>query len=310
MSTSQSAVQMKKPNFFIVGAPKCGTSTFMHTLRTHPQAFVPLSFEPHYFSKDLTSQSGWSPTLEWYEALFEGANESHVAVGEKSVSYLYSTEAVQNILEYSPDARLVVCLRNPVELIPSWHAEVSFNLREDETDLEKAWDLQAARREGKHMPPLNNFGFILQYREIGLLGKYLQRLYTQVERDRVHLVFMDDIKADFESVHAALLAFLGLPHRPPPPRRVYQAHRDHRSKAIAYLLHDQSMTFGARAVRYFVRNTGTFGKHVLYRAREANKTKAERKPTTPEFRQKLYETFKDDIALLAQLTGRDLSHWR
>ena len=49
--------QYLKPDFFIVGAPKCGTTSMYHYLRQHDQIFMPDYKEPHYFGKDLKKRS-------------------------------------------------------------------------------------------------------------------------------------------------------------------------------------------------------------------------------------------------------------
>ena len=49
--------EYQKPDFFIVGAPKCGTTSLYYYLRQHPQIFMPDYKEPHYFGKDLNKRS-------------------------------------------------------------------------------------------------------------------------------------------------------------------------------------------------------------------------------------------------------------
>ena len=44
---------MTRPNFFIVGAPKCGTTALSEYLREHPNAFLCQPKEPHYFATDF-----------------------------------------------------------------------------------------------------------------------------------------------------------------------------------------------------------------------------------------------------------------
>ena len=83
------------PNFFIVGAPKCGTTALYEYLRAHPNVFMPELKEPHFFAKDL----GGYPrikTLEAYRELFEARAAQHLAVGEASVYYLRSAVAIRN----------------------------------------------------------------------------------------------------------------------------------------------------------------------------------------------------------------------
>ena len=86
----------RKPDFFIVGAPKCGTSSLANTLRWHPNIFVPLAFEPQFFSTDFNEVN--DHTDESYLNLFSNVQKEHQALGEKSVIYLYSDVAIDNIL--------------------------------------------------------------------------------------------------------------------------------------------------------------------------------------------------------------------
>src|SRR5262245_35065298 len=85
---------MKKPTFFIIGAPKCGTTSLAAWLADHPDIFMSPTKEPHYFNTD---HKRYLNSLAGYEQLFEDATDRHSAVGEASVWYLYSANAVENI---------------------------------------------------------------------------------------------------------------------------------------------------------------------------------------------------------------------
>ena len=116
---------MKKPDFFILGAPKCGTTSLADWLREHPSIFMCGPKEPHYFNSD--SEHHGAVDLPHYESLFEDADDSHLAVGEASVWYLVSETAVDNILQYQPRARFIICIRNPVEMAVSLHDQKRFS---------------------------------------------------------------------------------------------------------------------------------------------------------------------------------------
>ena len=95
----------KKPDFFIVGAPKCGTTSFYHYLRQHPQIFMPDNKEPHYFGSDLKKRSDeFIKTEEEYLSLFKDADPSQMT-GEASTFYLYSKVAQEEIKSFSPHAK-------------------------------------------------------------------------------------------------------------------------------------------------------------------------------------------------------------
>ena len=85
----------RKPNFFILGAPKCATTSLANWLREHPHIFVPTRKEPEFFNTDdEPHKHGGIANLDAYEALFRDACEKHLAVGEGSVWYLSSSTAI------------------------------------------------------------------------------------------------------------------------------------------------------------------------------------------------------------------------
>lgn len=71
---------MKNPNFFIIGAPKCGTTALSEYLREHPQVFFSDPKELSFFNEDFTNRR--TTSLEDYPYHFEEAKESHKAVGK------------------------------------------------------------------------------------------------------------------------------------------------------------------------------------------------------------------------------------
>lgn len=75
-----------RPDFFIVGAPRCGTTSMYEFLRAHPQVFMPANKEPHYFGSDLRRQHAPMDEREYLE-LFEGARGDQ-RIGEASPLYL------------------------------------------------------------------------------------------------------------------------------------------------------------------------------------------------------------------------------
>jgi len=111
------------PTFLVIGAARSGSSSLHDSLRQHPQVFVSPIKEPHFFSNENKEPPRGVPgaprstrvtDINRYMELFEGAKPG-MAVGEASVSYLYSEDAPDRIRHYVPDVRLVAILRNPVE---------------------------------------------------------------------------------------------------------------------------------------------------------------------------------------------------
>ena len=139
---------MNKPNLFILGAPKCGTTSVAAWLGEHQDVFLSNPKEPNYFSHgeflpDRVSHIEY--TLADYESLFAEANNSKVIM-EASTNYMLHSRAVlPKILDYNPNAKFVVCLREPVSMAVSLHAERIFQGEEDVLDFECAWLLNDDR---------------------------------------------------------------------------------------------------------------------------------------------------------------------
>src|SRR5947209_20289335 len=100
---------MRRPDFFIVGAPRCATTALNDYLGRHPDIYVPEVKESHHFATDLLSRDDCYRSADNYLALFAGATDEFV-IGEASVFYLYSKDAARNIYEFNKRARIIVML--------------------------------------------------------------------------------------------------------------------------------------------------------------------------------------------------------
>jgi hypothetical protein len=299
----------RRPNFFILGAPKCGTTALSEYLREHPRAFVSQPKEPHYFCGDFDYY--YAPgerSEEHYLRLFDDATPDHLAVGEASVWYLYSADAARNIAAFDPDARAIVMLRNPVELVPSLHSQLLYMLDEDEPDAARAWELQDARRRGEHLPEHVRVPEFLQYGDAASLGAQLRRVHESIPPERVLTIVFDDLRADTGAVYRRAIDFLGLPDdgRAEFPR--VNENKVHRAEAVARFTQrpPQALVSVARGVK---RVTGVERLGVLDRVRRGNRQVAPRPETDPELTGERRAYFRDDVGELGELIGRDLSGW-
>jgi len=294
---------MKRPNFFILGAPKCGTTSLDAWLSTHPGIFTAVK-ELHHFNTDHNYRL--SADVANYESMFAAANESHVAVGEASVRYLHSRDAVANILRYNAAAKFIVMVRNPAEMVHAWHGQLVFNGEEDVTDFERAWNLQNARRGGESLPCGCIDVSALLYGEFCSVGAQLNRVYESAPRARVHVVLFDDLRDDPAGVYRAVLKFLDAPAEHTPPGG-FVAHN--RAKVRRRLLRQARHALQPLAkLKTALGIRKPFG--ISKRIEKYEGRAQPRAPLRPEFARALVEYFADDVRLLENLTGRDLSHWR
>lgn len=288
-----------RPNFFILGAPKCGTTALAEYLRTHPEIFISEPKEPHYFNEDFANRH--TTTLAAYAACFAGAEPRHRIVGEASVFYLRSLVAVPRIQEFSPNAKFLVMLRNPVDMAHSMHSEAIYSLGENVTDFKQAWNLCETRRHGMQIPRGCRERKVLLYDELCSVGTQLRRLLERVDREDLHIVFFDDFARDPEAVYRNVLSFLDVP---PDDRKEFQRINANKRVRSVRLLH-WAQAAGRMKRRFGVK----WGFGLLARVKAASTTHTERAALDPKFRQELTTYFKSDIRLLEELSGRDLSSW-
>lgn len=201
----------QRPNFFIVGAPKCGTTALYQYLRPHPSIFMPELKEPHFFARDLGSYPRIK-TPEEYAALFAPSSERHLAVGEASVYYLRSSVAIPAIREFNPEARIIAMFRNPVDMVYSLHSQLLYVSEETVEDFETAWRLQERRARGLDLPPAIRSPLLVQYAEVGRFGSQAQRVLATFPTAQVKLILFDDFAASPQRIYDEVIQFLGIPH--------------------------------------------------------------------------------------------------
>lgn len=199
---------MKKPNVFILGAPKCGTTSLANWLSEHPQVYFSPIKEPCFFNFDYGFRRPWR--LEQYERLFAGASDRHRVVCEASTRYLYSRTAVRSILAYVHSPKFLVMLRDPAAMAPSLHEQALYSGDEDEPDFVRAWQLQHERLYAASLPKRCRDPQLLQYGTLCKLGEQLERLYRQVPREQVHVIHLKDMQMDPRAEYSRLLHFLDL----------------------------------------------------------------------------------------------------
>ncbi len=106
------------PDFLLIGAMKCGTTSLYHYLRDHPQIFMPSIKAPEFFAEE----GNWGRGIGWYRRQFEGAAPGVVAIGEASnvyTKYPRYRGVPARIADHIPYARLVYVVRDPIDRIRS-----------------------------------------------------------------------------------------------------------------------------------------------------------------------------------------------
>ncbi|MBA2458072.1 MAG: sulfotransferase domain-containing protein [Gemmatimonadales bacterium] len=297
-----------KPNFFIVGAPKCGTTALYEYLKPHPRIFMPELKEPHFFARDLGTYPRIQ-TPEDYACLFADSTEQHLSVGEASVYYLRSSVAISRIREFNPDAKLIAMFRNPVDMVYSLHSQLLYVAEETVEDFETAWRLQERRSRGIDLPPSIRSPLLVQYAQVGQFGTQAQRALSVFPPEQVKLILYDDFAASPRRIYDEVIAFLGLPHD---GRTEFSRINENKRARMAWLRNFYRKPPPAlrQAFRGLKQAVGAEGISAVKKKVVAlNTVREHRPPLSSELRAELVETFRDEVALLSRLLNRDLSHW-
>lgn len=298
---------MRIPDFFIVGAPKCGTTALYTYLSTHPDLFMPELKEPHYFSSDFPTY-GQIKTPEEYGQLFADA-PAHALLGEASVWYLYSEVAVSKIMALNPQAKTIVMLRNPVEMAHSLHFLLIHTLDEDIDDFAIAWERQGERAHGRQIPKHCREPKHLLYKDVCSFSAQLERLFGSVPLEQRLVLIYEEMAGDPGGTYRRVLDFLGVPDdgRTSFPRVNASA-----SRKIGWL-NVALRTLPKRIAPIYRPAKGllnAFGVRPGVRLTAWNVKEQARSPLDPELRKRLAWEFAPDIDRLEALLGRSLDLWR
>lgn len=293
------------PNFFIVGAPKSGTSALFEHLGRHPDVFAPHLKEPMFFGSDLRFLGCRPPTVDEYLALFAGAGNV-LRVGEASTSYLYSRLAPTEIREFNPDARIIIMLRDPVAVMHAFHGENVVKGVEPIRDFSAALDAETRRREGHDLPNRRGLREALYYRHIVDYATHVSRYFKTFGRERVRVIFFEDWVAATAQAFEETLAFLEIDPSFAPELGVVNPSRRVRNHRLHDLVTEPPVRLrGAARTALPARVRSA----LRYELLKLNTRTAAREPIDPALRVRLRAELTPGVEQLAAIVGRDLSAW-
>jgi hypothetical protein len=196
-----------KANFFIVGAPKCGTTAWFEYLRSHPDIFFPDLKEPCFFALDFPSLRQVRSEAE-YSRLFAKAGGARI-IGEASADYLFSEAAAEAIREYNGEAKILILLRDQEEFLPSLHNQHLWGFWEEIEDFGEAWRL-SGRRPADSIPGACTEPRMLDYAALGRFHEQVERFLSAFPAGQVLVLHFRDWVQDPRTAYLKILQFLGL----------------------------------------------------------------------------------------------------
>lgn len=313
---------MKFPNFFVVGAGKCGTTTLYHFLNQHPDVYMSPIKEPNHFCTDFkpeefseenkaierskniniekyvngpmdVSRFGYFVTNPvHYKLLFKNV-KNEKAIGEISNAYLFSEVAAQNIKNEVPDAKIIIILRNPVERLISHYKA---NIRDGRAILPFMEEIN-----NDYNKPRKGWKISAGYYEQGLYYNQVERYIRTFGKDKVKIFWFEELIKDPAKVAHDLFSFLDVdPNVKIDTEEKQNVSWEPKSKKLVYFLSKSGIK--RPLLRLFPASMRKNVKGVFFNKNNSIVVSAEEK-------NKVLEFYKEDILKLQSIVDKDLSQW-
>lgn len=299
-----------KPNFFIIGAPRCGTTALSEYLRSNPRIGFSNPKETQFFATDFPNIRFVQNEEDYLNKCFghlEG--NDYLAVGEASVWHLYSNFAVSEILNYNPEAKFIIMIRNPFELVQALYEKQVELHWEDCKTFENAWNIQNERRNGHNIPKHCNDVRLLMYADIGKLAQQIERVINIVPHKQLKIINFDDFKNNTGEIYRSILQFLEVPDD---GRDTFPRINEGRQVKFRWLYQELSLPNASlmKIVNVAKHIFGIEKLNVLPRLRKLFiKPRAKKPPISDLVRAEMQVQFEGEIVQLSTILQRDLSHW-
>jgi len=295
------------PNFIILGPPKCASSSLHFYLGQHPEIYTSKIKETKFFSQD------YSKGLSFYETYFKDAGNAK-AIGEATPVYSFLPFVADHIKRHFPDIKMILCFRNPMDrAFSSWLMQKGMGKEllplRDAIEINRKQlsyvTLEGEEGEKKWTGSLGIYTKdetrLRTYIQAGMYAASLKSYYKRFKPEQIKVIFLEDLKNDFDGTMKSLFQFLGVDHSfIVPNKEIVNFHFDRKASKITNKL------FGVNGTKFLIKLTP---KSIKNKLKRQWKTKVPPKLGI-EDRLYLWEIYKDDIAELEKMVGKDLSHWR
>ena len=288
-------------DFIGIGTGKSGTTWLSEILKLHPSVYIsPQRKEINYFNKYLaqdykTENFEHKKLYDWYHSFFTDKKQDQIA-GDITPSYLSMENAAADIYSYNPNIKLFTILRNPVERSFS---EFLFS-KQNGINIYKNYE------EAIEKNPLKFINTSLYY-------KNLQRYYSLFPAENIKVLFYEDIKADTKKFLSDTYRFLNIEDFfPEGYNEMVNVGLQAKNQWYNNLIGRAKMFIHSKGLQFLIpiiKRTGLLNR--VQKEKDKNLiTRTVKETINPATKEKLIRVFIEDIELLENLTGRDLSCWK
>jgi hypothetical protein len=273
------------PSFLIIGAARSGTTTLYQLLGEHPEIFMPLIKEPHFFS------IYWERGLDWYAQVFQG-HSGQPSVGEASVSYTYPMypDTPCRIAACLPDTRLLYIVRHPVD---------------------RAYSHYLYYRSNKPMVPLTFAEAIARDPIYVETSRYYQHILAYLQhfsQEQMLVLIFEDLISSQRTWLPRIYDFLGVEPSYVPPSIDLKTNVSFVPRSVRLQRLLRRLALGRPRMLIESRIPAQWRPTVKDWLRKVY-GRPPQQPLDPDIRMQLLEAFRVENEQLAAFMGQDLSHW-
>jgi len=298
------------PDFFIVGAAKAGTTSIYQMLSKHSDIYLPREKEPHYFF-DIYEMDKWKywdsgnlvplrstlkyASLQRYLSLFASANEGQI-LGEGSTQYLHSTTAAKDIYAANPEAKIIICLREPIGRAFSAFTYARSRGEEPENSFLRALNSCALGHRRRQ--------FAIDYVSGSDYESQINRYLEVFPRNQVLIILMEDLIRDSLLVCEEVHNFLGVSV----PQTLFLPP----SNVSVEIQSGVGMAVRVAAKRLRRYSPELFDQPIFRMPMQFLINKLGKRPPRMTNEERSFAAFviPDQIAAIGKILGRDLVSWR
>lgn len=288
---------MKKPNLFIVGQPKSGTTSIYHYLKQHPEIFMPEQKELHHFAKDLNEErkkkfakkNEFNFSLNKYLSHFiQSKNEKYL--GDITPDYLYSKLAAKEIYKFKSEAKIIAIFREPVNFLYSLYSQYYYTLNEKANGFKKALELEPARKKGKSVPFMVREPSMLFYSEKIKYTIQLKRYFEVFPKKNIKVIIFEEFKNNPRKIIKEIFDFLEIESSFKPKLKVHNPNKSIRLRFLQTIIYSKLIWKLPKKIlpRFFYDKI----KNLMHKIFITHK---KRKPLNSKFKKTLKKRYKNEV---------------
>jgi hypothetical protein len=305
-------MEMKEPNFLVIGAGKSGTTSLYEYLNEHPDVFMSPVKETNFFAlegeqlinqiddPEQMSHYPWSVTdCESYKDLYQDVTIEK-AIGEVSPMYLYSKKAALNIKERLPNVKLIAILRQPTDRLYSRYLHLARESRTPTSNFEDALDKDSIWWKRNDLI------------QEGFYHSHLKMYYDLFPKEQIHVVLYDDFRANPQGVISDIYQFIGVDASYAPSMNTeFNVSGFVANKKLDNIIGQNSVVksliskVSPSLTKYLSESKKI--KSLVNRMRNKN---LKRPPLSKNLKTQINEIYRSEIDKLQSLINVDLSHWQ